>query len=154
MDGKMRRINLEEYNRPTYCTKCEGVLVYKGLGEYECENCGESDFDDYGKVRNYLDEHRGANIAEISDATGVSHKSIRDMIKEKRFEIIDNRGGYLRCEICGANINSGRLCSKCELLYHRQLEEEARQNRKTTIKQGAGMVEPGESGSKRFTRER
>lgn len=154
MDGRVRRITLDEYNRPTYCEKCNGVLVYKGLGEYECENCGESAFDDYGKVRNYLDAHRGANVAEISDATGVSHKSIRDMIKENRFEVISNNGGYIRCEICGANINSGRLCSKCELLYHRQLEEEARANRKSTIKQGTGMAAHGESGSKRFTRER
>lgn len=154
MEGRIRRLTIEEYNRPTYCAKCEGVLVYKGLGEYECENCGESEFDDYGKVRNYLDEHRGANVAEISDATGVSHKSIREMIKENRFEVVDSYGGYIRCEMCGANIKSGRLCSKCELLYHRQLEDEARASRKTSGKQGVGMAMQGESGSKRFTRER
>ena len=85
-------------------------MVYKGLGEYQCEECGQMDYDDYGKVRNYLEHHRGANVAEISDATGVTHKSIRDMIKENRFEVVENRGGYLRCEMCGANINSGRLC--------------------------------------------
>ena len=104
-------------------------MVYKGLGEYQCEECGQMDYDDYGKVRNYLEHHRGANVAEISDATGVTHKSIRDMIKENRFEVVENRGGYLRCEMCGANINSGRLCPDCEMLYHRRLEAEARNER-------------------------
>lgn len=49
-------------------------------------------------------------MAEISSQTGVSHKAIRDMIKENRFELVESKGGYLRCEICGENIRSGRLC--------------------------------------------
>lgn len=144
-----------DLRRPTLCQKCEGVLVYRGIGEYICEECGAMEYDDYGKVRNYLERHRGANVAEISDMTGVSHKSIRDMIKEKRFEIIDNKGGYLRCEICGEKINSGRMCPKCEELYHRQVEEHARQERnKSKNISGYGESARGERGSKRYTRER
>lgn len=153
MDGRMKRISLDDFHRPTFCNICKGVLVYRGLGEYQCEDCGEFEYDDYGKVRNYLDRHRGANVAEISDATGVSHKSIRDMIKDNRFEVINNAGGYIRCEMCGVNINSGRFCSKCEMLYHRKLEEEARAKRKASISGGSAGVH-GENGSKRFTRER
>lgn len=152
MDGILRKISLDDYHRPTLCSQCQGIMVYKGLGEYQCEECGATEYDDYGKVRNYLDDHRGANVAQISEETGVSHKSIRDMIKENRFEVIDNRGGYIRCEMCGCSINSGRLCSKCEISYHRMLEEEARSNRNTAVMGGPGMH--GESGSKRFTRER
>lgn len=152
MEGRLRSITLED-NHPTYCKHCGGVLVYKGLGEYRCELCNERDYDDYGKVRNFLDEHRGANVAEISSATGVTHKSIRTMIKDNRFEVINNRAGYIRCEICGVSINSGRLCSKCEIQYHRRLEDEARESRKTPGK-GSGMGTQGESGSKRFTRDR
>ena len=130
-------------------------MVYKGLGEYQCEECGQMDYDDYGKVRNYLEHHRGANVAEISDATGVTHKSIRDMIKENRFEVIENRGGYLRCEMCGANMNSGRLCPDCEMLYHRRLEAEAR-NERLRSKNISGFSEGAKTdkGSKRFTREK
>ena len=153
MDGRMRKMVLDDFHRPTFCSGCRGVLVYRGLGEYQCEDCGAFEYDDYGKVRNYLDRHRGANVAEISDATGVTHKSIRDMIKDSRFEVINNAGGYIRCEMCGANINSGRLCSKCEMIYHRQIEEEARAKRKAAIHAGSAGMQ-GESGSKRFTRER
>ena len=153
MDMRRAIFSMGELHRPSYCEKCGGVLVYKGLGEYECEECGHQEYDDYGKVRNYLDEHKGANVAEISDATGVTHKSIRDMIKDNRFEIINNAGGYIRCVKCGANISSGRLCSKCEQLYHRQLEEEARRMRKSGIQGGSeGFRE--ETGERRFIRER
>lgn len=154
MSEKMeRRLLLDEIIRPTICEKCGGVLVYRGLGEYQCEECSAVEYDDYGKVRNYLEEHRGANVAKVSDATGVTHKAIRDMIKEKRFEIIDNRGGYLRCEICGENISSGRLCRKCEENYHRNVEAQARAQRKKNIS-GYGERARGEQGSKRYTRER
>lgn len=144
---------LDDLNRPTFCNKCKGIMVYKGVGEYKCEDCGSVEYDDYGKARNYLEQHKGANVAEISDATGVTHKSIREMIKEKRFEVIDNRGGYIRCEMCGENIKSGRLCSKCEMLYHRKLEEETRSQKKKNIS-GFGESTRGERGSKRYTRER
>ena len=128
-------------------------MVYRGIGEYICEECGAAEYDDYGKVRGYLEHHRGANVAEISDMTGVSHKSIRDMIKEKRFEIIDNKGGYLRCEMCGEKINSGRMCDKCERLYHKQVEEHTRAERNKNVS-GYGENTHAERGSKRYTRER
>ena len=80
--------------------------------------------------------------------------TIRDMIKENRFELVESKGGYLRCEICGENIRSGRLCPKCEAAYHRQIEDEARQQRKN-YKQMSGFSgerPEGESGRRRFER--
>lgn len=154
MDRRLEKLlTANDLHRPTLCQKCEGVLVYQGIGEYICEECGAAEYDDYGKVRNYLEKHRGANVAEISDYTGVSHKAIRDMIKEKRFEIIDNKGGYLRCEMCGEKINSGRMCPKCEEKYHRQVEERARAERNKGLS-GYGESSHSERGSKRYTRDR
>lgn len=156
MSEKMRKRLLTDditRPRPTVCQKCGGVFVYKGLGEYRCEECDAVEYDDYGKVRNYLEVHKGANVAEISDYTGVSHKAIREMIKEHRFEVLDNRGGYIRCEMCGVNIKSGRLCPKCEGIYHRKIEDEARAERKKNMS-GYGENQHSEKGSKRYTRER
>lgn len=154
MDDKVRNmISLEMLHRPTLCKACGGILVYKGIGEYLCEDCGEQELDDYGKVRNYLEQHRGANAAEISEMTGVSHKAIREMIKDNRFEVIDTRGGYIQCEICGVSIKSGRLCPKCETAYNRRVEEEARMRRNENLTAyGTGIR--GKSGSKRFTRDK
>ncbi len=153
MAEKMRSFNLsDELNRPVICQKCGGILVYTGLGEFKCEECGSSEFDDYGKVRSYLEKHRGANVGEISSETGVSHKSIRQMLKENRFEVIDNKAGYLRCEVCGVDIKSGRRCRKCEESYHRNVEQQARNERKRDFTV-YGENPHGDKGTKRFTRE-
>lgn len=51
----MKAVSLEnELDRPILCPECEGVMVYRGLGEYRCEECGGISYDNYGKVRNYL----------------------------------------------------------------------------------------------------
>lgn len=142
------------YNRPTYCSECGGVMVFKGLGEYQCEKCGFVDYDDYGKARNYVEKHAGANAAEVGKATGVSQKSIRDMLKEGKLEIAKNSVIFLKCEICGALINSGRYCSKCETAYHRDKEEMARKARHHGDTFGFSTERrKGEDGAKRFTRD-
>ena len=151
MDDRFKMLVLDDYHRPTVCKECEGIMVYRGIGEYRCEDCGKVAYDDYGKVRNYLEKYKGANVTEISTYTGVSHKKIREMVKENRFEVIDERMGFVKCESCGVNIKSGRLCQNCEISYHRKIEEDARSMRKHTIEGGSVMVTEA-TGSKRFTR--
>lgn len=144
---------INTYNRPTYCSGCGGVMVYRGLGEYQCEKCGLLDYDDYGKVRNYVEQHMGANAAETSKATGVSQKSIRDMLKEGKLEIAKNSAIFLKCEICGGLISSGRFCPKCEMTYHKDLEEMARKARHGGDMFGYSTERRrGEEGAKRFIR--
>lgn len=148
-----KKMSLEFISRPTLCQECGGILIYRGIGEYQCEECKALEYDDYGKVRGYLEKHKGANVAEISEQTGVTHKSIREMIKDKRFEVINPKGGYIRCEICGESISSGRFCSNCELEYHRKIEAQVRANRNMDMS-GFGNISKGDKGSKRFTREK
>jgi len=140
------------YNMPTYCEECGGVMVFKGVGEYQCEKCGFLAYDDYGKARNYLEQHPGANLAEVSEATGVSQKSIRDMLKESRLEIAPNSNFFLQCEICGKAIRMGRFCPQCETTYHRNLEERARA-RNDKMAGFSAEKRKAEEGSKRFMRE-
>ncbi|MCX4338575.1 MAG: hypothetical protein OSJ72_02915 [Lachnospiraceae bacterium] len=142
------------YNRPTYCSECGGVMVFQGLGEYKCEKCGSVDYDDYGKARNYVEKHMGANAAEVGRATGVSQRSIRDMLKEGKLEVAKNSVIFLKCEICGTLINSGRYCSKCEAAYHRDKEEMARKARHHGDTFGFSTERrKGEEGAKRFSRD-
>ena len=128
-------------------------MVFKGLGEYRCEKCGFMDYDDYGKARNYVEKHMGANAAEVARATGVSQKSIRDMLKEGKLEIAKDSVIFLKCEICGAKISSGKYCPKCEMNYHHDLEEMARKARHHGDTFGYSTERRrGEEGAKRFTR--
>lgn len=148
-----RRLQLEElYNIPRVCKKCGGVLVFKGVGEYRCEDCGELDYDDYGKVRMYIEEHRGATAAQIEAAIGVSQRSIRQMLKDGRLEVTKDSRTFLKCEICGKAIRSGQYCPECEVAVHRNLEAEQRAQIKKNI-HGAGMGQKGEEGQRRFMRE-
>lgn len=147
-------LDISRLNIPTYCEKCGGVMIFKGVGEYECEECGNLEYDDYGKVRNYVEKHPGATSAQASAATGVTQKSIRGMLKEERLEIAANSTTFLKCESCGTKIRSGRFCKKCEVNYHRNIEEQARANRNVDFS-GFGMEKQrGEEGAKRFTRDR
>ena len=151
MDDRFKMLVMDDFHRPTECKVCKGIMISRGIGEYQCEDCGKVDYDDYGKVRNYLERCKGANVTEIAAYTGVSHKKIREMVKESRFEVVDERIGYVKCESCGVNIKSGRLCQSCEMIYHRKIEEEARSMRKHTIESGSVVVTEA-TGSKRFTR--
>lgn len=137
------------YNRPLVCEECGGIMIFKGVGEYQCEKCKHVAYDDYGKVRLYVEKHRGATTAQVSMETGVSQKSIRNMLKENKLEITQDSAAFLRCEVCGASIRGGRLCSKCELDYHRRMEDEQRRQSKM---QGFGKAMEEEEGAKRFHR--
>ena len=145
-------LDIGETNRPVYCEKCNGVMVYKGVGEYKCEDCGYLDYDDYGKVRGYIEKHPGATSAQVSEATKVSQKSIRGMLKDGRLEIAANSAVFLKCEICGEKIRYGRFCEKCEASYHRSLEEKARASRNSNLAGYSAERPKGEEGAKRFSR--
>ncbi len=122
-----RLLKPDAYNIPRECVKCGGVMVFRGLGEYKCEDCGHLAYDDYGKVRNYIEKHKGATAAQIEDAIGVSQRSIRQMLKEGRLEVAEGSRAFLECEICGKPIRSGRYCPDCEIKMHRKLEEKQRE---------------------------
>jgi tRNA(Ile2) C34 agmatinyltransferase TiaS len=151
--GTEKLTALLEINRPAVCAGCGGIMVFQGLGQYRCEKCGSVEYDDYGKVREFIEEHPGANVAQIAENTGVTRTTINKMVKEERFEICKESKVFLLCEICGIPIRSGYACKNCEAAYHKQFEEEAR---KTNITGGYAVADPAEyaEGAKRFKREK
>lgn len=150
LDGE---IEIYDYKIPRTCEKCGGVMVYRGVGEYECEECGFLAYDDYGKTRHYIETHRDAMISEIEAATGVSQRTIRAMLKEGRFELRADSKTMMFCEICRRTIRSGRLCPECEIAYHRKLEEKQRKERQVLI-HGYGKARSEATGEKRFKRDK
>lgn len=82
----------QDIHKPEKCTQCGCVdIEYLGLGEYKCKDCLIIMYDDYGKVRHYVEEHRGATEIDVSMATGVSRETIRHFIRDERFEVINGR---------------------------------------------------------------
>ncbi len=144
--------NNDVYNRPTQCKECGGIMIFKGVGEYKCEDCGFLDYDDYGKVRNYIEKHAGATSAQASEATGVQQKTIRTMLRESRLEVAAGSKTFISCEMCGASIRSGRFCPKCEANYNKNYEEMLRKNQDKMVMGYSTEHPKGEDGAKRFIR--
>ncbi len=149
----MEALGITNYNRPYICDNCGGLMEFKGCGEYECEDCHTKGYDDYGKVRNYIELHRGANAAEIEAKTGVTQKAIRQMLKESKLEITADSVAFMRCEICGVDIRSGRFCPKCEASYHKEKEKKMREKMKGFGLENEEERRERQKGEKRFLRE-
>lgn len=143
------------YDVPRICKECGGIMVFRGVGEYRCEDCGEVDYDNYGKVRKYIEEHKGATAAQIEQAIGVPQRSIRQMLKDGRLEVTKESRTFIQCENCGKPIRSGQYCPECEVAIHRNIEAKERERvQKMKNIHGAGVGQKGEEGQKRFKRER
>lgn len=89
MDDARKRILLEntQNGTPSCCTVCGGELNYNGLGEYMCESCEHMEYDNYGKVRVYLENHPKASVNQIAMGTGVSRMEVVRMVDEGKFVV-------------------------------------------------------------------
>lgn len=116
-ETKEKRMSLSEttltLSKPGLCLRCRKEYTYAGLGKYICEKCGDVFLDEYGKVREFVDEYGSAySILDISLKTGVPKKYIDIFIKEGRFDKVNR---VRRCKKCGDIIETGDLCRQCML---------------------------------------
>jgi len=97
------------------CDFCR--MPHQSLGSRICGDCLKKLDEDFIKVREYLYENDRASIEEVSEATGVSRKTILYLLKEERLIVGDENGsgvGILTCETCRKPINTGRICAGCK----------------------------------------
>ena len=104
---KLRRGNLK-----VSCEKCGAPLKGVRSGQYQCTECGAIEYDDFGKIRKYLDENGPASKEEIMKATGVGKAVVIDYLKEQRL-MVSGKGNNV-CVLCGARIAAGTLCIDCK----------------------------------------
>lgn len=150
----MEGLGLDRYHIPHICEKCGGAMIFKGVGEYRCERCDEVAYDDYGKVRLYVEKHPGATVVETEKATGVSRKTIRQLLRDDRLEVTADSRAFLTCQSCGAPIRSGSFCPQCEAKHQKRMEE-FKHKSMTEGMQGRGISDTaGQEGAKRFTRDK
>lgn len=95
------------------CEKCGGRLVYKYSGIYECEGCHIEVYDDFGRVKKYIEDHGPSPANEIAQCTGVELSAINRFLRLGRVEIPEGSGFYINCAICGAPIRYGKYCMEC-----------------------------------------
>jgi len=97
------------------CDFCR--MPYQTTGKKICGDCLLKLDADFIEIREYLYDHDGAGIDEVSEATGVTRKSILYLLKEERLIVGDENGsgcGILTCESCRKPISTGRMCASCK----------------------------------------
>lgn len=117
--------------KPGRC-ECGSEYEYKGLGHYECPRCRRRFLNEYGKVRDFVDEYGSAySLLEIAEKTGVQKRLIDLFVKDKRFDLVKTKR---RCKGCKEPIDKGTYCNKCALL---QIKHEIHQGHGNIVGSGA-----------------
>lgn len=95
------------------CRKCGRIFNYV-VGPYICMSCREEMDKKFTEVKEYIREHRGVGIQEVSEACEVEIGQIHQWLREERLELLEGSGIVLQCENCPTIITSGRFCAKCK----------------------------------------
>lgn len=95
------------------CPRCGKIFSY--TGRPICNRCIETEENEFKIVKEYIYDHPGATIPEVSQETEVSVEKIMRFLREERLEIkSENSNLVLECERCGRAISSGRFCENCK----------------------------------------
>lgn len=94
------------------CPRC-GKMFRPLSGRRICPDCVKADLEEFHSVRDYLRDHPGANIFEVTEATGVPVRKIQEYIREGRLVVSESADWGVTCENCGAPVKTGRLCPEC-----------------------------------------
>lgn len=95
------------------CKSCGRIFNYMS-GPVICPACKDGMEAKFQEVKEYIREHKGANIPEVSEACDVEAAQIRQWLRDERLEVTEDSALYLTCESCGTAIRSGRFCEKCK----------------------------------------
>ncbi len=95
------------------CRGCGKIFNYVS-GAALCQVCKEKMEQKFQEVKQYIREHPGVGIAEVSEACDVETAQIQTWLREERLEVTENSAIYLNCESCGTSIRSGKYCDRCK----------------------------------------
>ena len=104
---------LVEQKKVEKCELCHNRMQYVGGGKYRCTFCGMEVLDDFGKIKQFLDQNGPTAEAIIAQQTGISIDKIDSYLKKGMVEIPNGSKFYLNCEKCGCEIRYGRYCPEC-----------------------------------------
>lgn len=110
------------------CRIC-GRLFNHVSGPVRCPACMDELERKFQEVKEYIWNHRQAQLTQIAEDTGVSVGQLRQWVREERLSFADDSPVGLECEVCGTMIKTGRFCDHCK--------EKINSNLSTAIKKEA-----------------
>ena len=85
---KLKKMMMD-IHKPVFCDKCGKAVQYVGLGEYKCPECDFTMYDDYGKVRAYLEANVGATPIEVAKNSGVDKETVLYLLETDKLEFVN-----------------------------------------------------------------
>lgn len=95
------------------CRSCGRLFNYI-TGQPICPACKDELEKKFQQVKQYIWDHKGATMDQISEDNDVSVKQLKNWVKEERLTFSDDSPISMTCENCGAEIKTGRFCASCK----------------------------------------
>lgn len=103
------------------CKICGRLFTY--VRSPFCHECTKRLEEKFKQVKEYIYEHPGAGITEVSEENDVSKSIIRYWVREERLSFSKDSHVDFVCEKCGTSISTGRFCKKCKKEVQRDLQK-------------------------------
>jgi len=95
------------------CRSCGRLFNYV-LGPIICPLCREEKEKKFQEVKEYVRDHRLANIGDVSKDCEVEVSQIHQWIREDRLQFAEDSPIRVACEKCGVMMRSGVYCDRCK----------------------------------------
>lgn len=95
------------------CKGCGRLFNYLS-GPPLCPSCVTALDQKFSDVKEYVYDHPGVGIQEVSEVMEIPMGQIRQWIREERLSFADDSMIGLECEGCGITIKTGRFCKACK----------------------------------------
>lgn len=103
------------------CRSCGNLFNYLS-GPPLCPVCRQKLEEKFQDTKEYLRQHPGANINELSNECKVSVPQIKKWVREERLSFAPDSPIGIECENCGTMIRTGRFCKDCKTKMINQLD--------------------------------
>ncbi len=131
------------------CSNCGGRLRPVGIDKLVCEKCGAEKATAKSVLKKALEENPGVTAMELAEITGIPRSEIYAYLDDGFLELARKSVGTLRCEICGATLLNGTVCSACKQAYKPGFGDvNVREGRSTGHVSGARSGSAGKSDTK------
>ena len=88
MEKGVKKVKIDEV--PTVCKECDGKYEYVSHGKYVCTDCKSVAYDDFGKIRKFIEDNGPSTLMAIVKGTGVPLSKVNDFVSDGRMESPNN----------------------------------------------------------------
>jgi flagellar operon protein (TIGR03826 family) len=123
------------------CPRC-GKL-FSRQARHICPQCVAAIEKEYEACATYLKENKNCTMHDLSEATGVHTRQIKDFIREGRISMIGVPNMSYPCDSCEQPIREGHLCESCRAKLQRDMKLAQSQASAATANQTQGNSSSG-----------